>query len=887
MVLNAELDKLAGTEIGIDNLYPAVVECFSVILLGFIAGKAGVISQSETKGFNSFIGKFSLPSLIFLSLAQLDLKSVNWWFLLAILLAKTLVFFSVMLISSLVNRGTKLDKAGIFAIFCTQSNDFALGYPIIAALYGKTHPEYAGYLYLAAPVNLLLLNPIAFILMEVSKQKEVERLQIESDGAKGLQYERPKYQIVKRVILNLCCNPVIIMTALGILGNLIFKHCVPAILEGILKVLGSAFSACALFSLGLTMVGSAASLKGSGILVPGILISVKLLVLPVVTREMVSLLQPGMNANDTASLSNFGFLYGTFPSAPGVFVYANQYDVAVQMIASAMVACTFVSAPLMFVSAKMITLQKLNPRDYVHDLDTFLQNISVLAFLACTWVIVVFVLGKKWRKVPHCFTLFLVVSQAISCLGAILWSWLGVDGCTGWKLYLQFGVLQFGIFSSRIFTAILAASLVFLRCRSLCFVLRLRPYLIVMGCGIPSVLVTVLMLAVRRETLEEKQDPVFQYGVTQALVAVMLLMICFIVTIGCLIMQQRYERQYAQYNTLPTHLHESDEDVPPRRSLRRRNESVSSRNVRLGGGVIPTPKLRPRARSGSCSGCTKVDENAPGPSFSRPQITVTEIEDLKTSDHELEDDDAESLFSFNDDLCAPSKHPCDPIQRRHCTTLLERYRQTNYLTEPEEIGIVRDRDDEFQMLRHIILLLLLCSSMFVGMALCIWTLIMEDVTGIYVELVFLDAALNFGQGFFTFMLFGLNTRMIVMPLNKWWRRIIYGEGAIRLPAWEELSTETREICHQFLTYHYEKCMQDIVRDRRWRMEEYWQVFCGNELVDWLLMVGLARDRIEAIKYGKHLLNGRVIRHIKNLHPFHDQPFFYTFSPNADNQMEEQ
>lgn len=178
-------------------------------------------------------------------------------------------------------------------------------------------------------------------------------------------------------------------------------------------------------------------------------------------------------------------------------------------------------------------------------------------------------------------------------------------------------------------------------------------------------------------------------------------------------MQQRYERQYAQYNTLPTHLHESDEDVPPRRSLRRRNESVSSRNVRLGGGVIPTPKLRPRARSGSCSGCTKVDENAPGPSFSRPQITVTEIEDLKTSDHELEDDDAESLFSFNDDLCAPSKHPCDPIQRRHCTTLLERYRQTNYLTEPEEIGIVRDRDDEFQMLRHIILLLLLCSSMFV------------------------------------------------------------------------------------------------------------------------------------------------------------------------------
>jgi len=42
------------------------------------------------------------------------------------------------------------------------------------------------------------------------------------------------------------------------------------------KVLGSAFSASALFSLGLTMVGSAASLKGSGFVVPGILIGMKL-----------------------------------------------------------------------------------------------------------------------------------------------------------------------------------------------------------------------------------------------------------------------------------------------------------------------------------------------------------------------------------------------------------------------------------------------------------------------------------------------------------------------------------------------------------------------------------------------------------------------------------
>jgi len=65
------------------------------------------------------------------------------------------------------------------------------------------------------------------------------------------------------------------------------------------------------------------------------------------------------------------------------------------------------------------------------------------------------------------------------------------------------------------------------------------------------------------------------------------------------------------------------------------------------------------------------------------------------------------------------------------------------------------------------------------------------------------------------------------------------------------------------------------------MESYSNVFCGNDLVDWLILVGLAKDRNDAVKYGKHLLAGRVIRHIKNLHHFHDQSFFYNFAPPLD------
>lgn len=130
----------------------------------------------------------------------------------------------------------------IFTIFSTCLDIIAIylipSSCIVAALYGKSHPEYAGYLYLVAPVNLIFLNPIAFMMMEISKQKEVERLQMEADGAKGLQYERPKMVVVvRRVLKGILFNPIIIMTVLGICGNLAFHHCVPTILEGILKVI--------------------------------------------------------------------------------------------------------------------------------------------------------------------------------------------------------------------------------------------------------------------------------------------------------------------------------------------------------------------------------------------------------------------------------------------------------------------------------------------------------------------------------------------------------------------------------------------------------------------------------------------------------------------------
>lgn len=43
---------------------------------------------------------------------------------------------------------------------------------VVDALYRSTYPEYLQYIYLVAPVSLMLLNPIGFALCEVQKWKQ-------------------------------------------------------------------------------------------------------------------------------------------------------------------------------------------------------------------------------------------------------------------------------------------------------------------------------------------------------------------------------------------------------------------------------------------------------------------------------------------------------------------------------------------------------------------------------------------------------------------------------------------------------------------------------------------------------------------------------------------
>lgn len=686
-----EDDIERDTPVDLDNLYPALVECFGIIFLGYLAARFNIMSNVEAKGLNVFVSTFALPALIFGSLCRLQLEKVQWMFLVAIFLAKSVLFVVVLLVTLIVTRPSDFGRAGLFGIFVTQSNDFALGYPILMAIYEKTHPECPMYLYLIAPISFVILNPIGFVFLEIAKSRR------ENDGqTSSVRSNARTWALMLRVGRGVLSNPIILMTLAGILGNIAFRGTLPALADQFLQTLGSTFSGCALFSLGMRMVSKSGSrLDLASLTVPAVLIMMKTLALPVLCRESVNLFQGYYPPNDTEHLSNFAFLYGTFPAAPGVFVFASKYDIDADLIANAMVACTFVAAPIMFISARLLSITNIDPSDYIQELDTFLFDISIIGLICSLWVAFTFVAARKFQRVPHFLTLSLVISQCLACIGAILWSELS---CThGWKLYVQFSVFAFGVYSSRINAALLSLVMLLMELKSSVWVQQWRRVWIILGLVAPGFLVLMLLLVVGKETQAhgDKRDPNFQYGITQAYVALFVLVVSFLVTVISLIMSQRYRKRLPNQNLMS----------PNADNMSRLRDSGASRREGMRRRLLESPQEQEEDEFGGESSLP-IDEVP-------TDTSLVQIEDIANANQSPVVTRRASQESVANRLaqCPRGRYRCTSEHREYCSELLD-----NYDIPPvaDALCCSNRYEDEHQILRHSLLLVSLSASMFVG-----------------------------------------------------------------------------------------------------------------------------------------------------------------------------
>ncbi|XP_061715294.1 lysosomal cholesterol signaling protein [Cydia pomonella] len=877
-----------------DNLYPALFQCFTIILCGYIAGRLNVVSQTESKGIGTFVGTFALPSLIFLSLARLDFSTVNWTFLLAILLAKGIVFFAVMIVTILVSKPVNLGRAGIFAIFCTQSNDFALGYPIINAIYEHTHPEYALFLYLMAPISLAILNPVAFVLMEIKKQRD--NAQIVTTSPEGERSsELCKFKLLRQIVKGIAFNPVLVMTVLGIIGNIAFKHQLSPYIELLLKVFGDSFSATALFLLGLRMVGQIHRLRGPALLLPCVLIMVKLIVLPVVMRESVSALNAGANDSETSSLSTYAFLYGTIPTAPAVFVFSNLYQLEVDLMASSMVICTFLSAPIMFMSAQVISINK----DYAEQMKKFGFHLSIVSLVACVWVISVFIVTKKYKRMPHRLTLCLVVSQLLLAI-SVIWGGPQSSYTPSWSVLLQQTLCTFSMYSCLLWTSMLSIGLLMLQSRGPCFVVTLWPVLGFVAWGAPAVMAAVLVATRPALQLDAKAVdairlcllvfcitgecrvagtlwPVLGFVAWDApavMAAVLvatrpalqldakavdairlcLLVFCITVTTGCLTLYIRFRRRSAQFASL--------------------SADVASHSPDESSGLVDNEQPVSNTQSVSHNGCYGAITASPSPAKSANGNGCC------SGDPRCESGLVNSTSQDIEDIADHRECACPPSQQQRCAGPAP----CRYLAELERaagrLGLLppeTSRGRGGQLLKHTVLIILYSLAMFIGITYTTWRMMQKDESGVFIEIEFLDIAITYGQALIMFVLFGLDPEEMIIPAVRYFKKKWHGADTVVLPSVEDLSFETKHVCDQFIMHHLDRCKEAIAKDTRWRMRTYRGVFRGACLVRWLRSCGLAKDEAEAVAYGRHLLDGRLIAHLNNNHHFTNSPLLYTFN----------
>ncbi|NXJ11521.1 GP155 protein, partial [Odontophorus gujanensis] len=787
----------------ISRLFPALLECFGIILCGYIAGRANIITSTQAKGLGNFVSRFALPALLFKNMVVLNFSDVNWSFLYSILVAKAAVFFLVCVLTLLVaSPENRFSKAGLFPIFATQSNDFALGYPIVEALYQTTYPEYLQYIYLVAPISLMMLNPLGFIFCEIQKWRDNRTV------------SHSKIKIVGLALLRVLQNPIVFMVFIGIASNFILGQKIPEYLENFLDGLGSSFSGSALFYLGLTMVGQTKKLTKGMFVALILLITAKLLMMPFLCREMVELLDKSSSAVNHTSLSNYAFLYGVFPAAPGVAIFASQFNMEVGIITSGMVISTFVSAPIMYVSAWLLTIPSMDPNPLAAALQNVSFDISIVSLVSLIWSLIVVILSKKYKQLPHMITTNLLVAQFITCIGMVIWNFTVKQKDVTVQI-LVFIFLYSSLYSTYLWTGFLSFSLFLLRKRET--VKIPIGFIIIAGWGVPTLLVGILLIVGERNSTSI--DSAFFYGKHQIITTAVVLFISILMS-GISLMCMNRNRQESNYEVLNPY-------SPHGQVEGNEGNQVSATELTILFCLIGCCSCQTTNGEISCAKEAKAVPNA----------VEKKVPSIETADQ-----------------CV-----------NQCST------QTCVLAQEEQLLQTGDK----QLARHVLLCLLLVVGLFANLSSCLWWLFNQEPGRLYVELQFFCAVFNFGQGFISFGIFGLDKHLIILPFKRrleflWGGREASGHTDPTLPE------EIRMTCQQFVHYHRDHCVKSIVKGRRCGAKISTGIFFGCDLVNWLIQVGLAYDRGEAVMYGDRLMKGGVIQHITNEFEFRDEYLYYRF-----------
>jgi malonate transporter len=295
-------------------LITIVLPVFGIILTGYLAGRLELLGRDSAAALNRFVFFFALPPALFIVMARAPIEKIfNWPFIGAFVGGSLLTLLIALVAGRFWFRQdvATLSVAGFAAAF---GNVFLMGLPLLLTAYG---PDGAQPSIVAALSITILFICGAIAVLESVRATEPTTL-----------------RVAGQLATTIFRNPVVIAPLLGILFAIMALP-LPKAASNYFDLMAAAVAPAALFSLGLSLIDR--KLTGNATEVIW-LTALKVIVNPILTFALVSyifVLDP--------LWAQAAIILSAMPIGANPYIIAQQYNVHVETVSSAIVVSTGVS----------------------------------------------------------------------------------------------------------------------------------------------------------------------------------------------------------------------------------------------------------------------------------------------------------------------------------------------------------------------------------------------------------------------------------------------------------------------------------------------------------------------------------------------------------------
>ncbi len=276
-----------------------LVPLFATMGFGFLAGKRALLPKASATVLNTFVYRFTLPCLIFGSLAGSPAREILQWNYMAGFTLAMLGAYLIMFIVSCCSFRSHFTEGGLRSTAASFPNTAYLGFPILLSIFkGNPHAAIA--------VTLATLLPTAVLVLAIGK--------LEFHRAEKGQHP---FRTFMTVFFSLMRTPIIGASFGGIFFSVLGLG-LPSALVIFCHDFGMASVPCALFAMGMVIGKSGLSVSFADLLSVNL---VKMVVQPILAAFFL------LAFHVSGDWLIMGILLSGLPSAMVAYMVATDYGI--------------------------------------------------------------------------------------------------------------------------------------------------------------------------------------------------------------------------------------------------------------------------------------------------------------------------------------------------------------------------------------------------------------------------------------------------------------------------------------------------------------------------------------------------------------------------------